>query len=78
MDALVWCFTELLLGAHLPRGLNLAPALDLAQRSFLDAGQRAERRSRFAEDAGPQRGASVEERAARLWGVSDPYDPDAY
>jgi hypothetical protein len=31
MDALVWCMTELLLGAHVPRDLTLAAALDLHQ-----------------------------------------------
>jgi phage terminase large subunit-like protein len=77
LDACVWALTELCLEAQVPT-IDFARALDLTKRSAYAAEQRGGRSQRFAQDAGPQRGESVEQRAARLWGVSDPYDPDAY
>jgi phage terminase large subunit-like protein len=76
LDACVWALTELCLESHVP-AIDLSRAFGLTKKPTLDSGQRAERRSRFAEDGGPPRESSVEERVARLWGVSDPYDPDA-
>jgi hypothetical protein len=35
MDAMVWCFSELLLGVHVPRDLDLSRALDMKKASFL-------------------------------------------
>jgi hypothetical protein len=74
MDAMVWACTELLLGAHVPRNLNLAPALDLRKRSFLPADQVAARRQRFPEAPSRAGGGSIEDIVRQRWGVA--YDPD--
>ena len=69
MDSTVWCFTELLLGTHLPRNLSLAPALDLTKHASLFARDPA-RRARFRDQPQVGDGGGVAWVAQR-WGLVD-------
>jgi hypothetical protein len=76
MDSAVWCFTELLLGTHLPRNLSLAPALDLAKHAWRFS-QDPARRSRFRDVPTPD-STDAMDRAFKRWGVANPYSDEDY
>jgi hypothetical protein len=69
MDAEVWLYTELLLGAHVPRDLSLAPALEGMQQPSLSAQGATPPRQPDRPGRGPQG-----ERLPRHWpgGASRP------
>ena len=68
MDAEVWLYTELLLGAHVPRDLSLAPALDLTQAAFE---QRASQGTRS-----PHQARAVAEDVRKRWEVTSDEEED--
>ena len=75
LDACVWALTELMLGAHLPAGLSLAPALD--QMHLPPVHRRAT--LRLSQPwPGDRRGAQSDAEAwvRQRWGME--YDPDEY
>jgi hypothetical protein len=77
MDAMVWACTELLLGAHVPRDLNLAQA-DLRQRPLQDRVGHipGARRSEGIPDPARAVDEAVRDAVRERWSVNDPYDDD--
>jgi hypothetical protein len=67
MDSAVWCFHELLLGAYLPRNLDLSPALDLTKRA---AFPRDQTRRRFRDVPTPA-STDATDWVAQRWGLVD-------
>jgi hypothetical protein len=61
-------------GVNTLPAVDLTRAVDLRQRSFLDAAQVAARRARFAQELSRADDGSVEAMVRRRWGVA--YDPD--
>jgi hypothetical protein len=76
MDALVWAYTELLLGAHVPRDLSLAPMLGHTQRPL---GKRtAPLPGRGMRHGAADPAQSAAERLIRQrWGMNE-YEDDDY
>jgi hypothetical protein len=78
MDAMVWAYTELLLGAYVPRDLNLAQA-DLRMRPLHERTAHIPGARRGMGVPDPTRGAvddEVREQVRARWSVADPYDDD--
>jgi hypothetical protein len=75
MDSMVWAMTELLLGAHVPRDLNLAQA-DLRQRPLsARTAHIPGARHQAPPPADPSR-SEVENMVRARWNVNDPYDDE--
>jgi hypothetical protein len=69
MDAEVWCYTELLLGTHVPRDVQLGAVADLTQAAFVDRVRQGA--PRHIHQPGPRREdeANTMETVRRRWSV---------
>jgi hypothetical protein len=72
MDAMVWAYTELLLGVHVPRDLSLTPTMDLTQKPL---GERTAPMPGRARQGTPGQGrTAVDDLVRQRWSLD--YDPD--